>query len=109
MDDETVNDDRPFEPDWTVHPGVCLDELLDLRGWTAAGLAQAAGMALEVVDGILDGTVPVDEGAARKFSLVFAVSSQFWRNYQANYDADIARGVTTVVTARRRKSKRTGT
>jgi len=90
---------RPFEPDWTVHPGKFLAELLDLHSMTAAGLAQRTSIAPGAIAAILDGTTAITGDTACALSQVFPDTKQ-WLAYQAGYDADIARGVTSVLTAR---------
>lgn len=94
-----ADDVHPFEPNWTVHPGSMLAELLDMNGMTPERLAEDAGIALETVGGILDGTASIDGQAAVKLGSVFA-TPQVWLNYQAGFDADIARGVTSVLYGR---------
>lgn len=49
-----------FEPDWTLHPGVSLREILNDRGISEAELAARTGLAAETITGILGYTVTVD-------------------------------------------------
>lgn len=81
-----------FEPDWTLHPGVALAELLDERGITAAELAGRAQLGPETVAGLLNFIVPVDSVIAGCLEKALSSpSARFWLNYQGNYDADQAR------------------
>jgi addiction module HigA family antidote len=99
-----VTEPRPFLPDWTVHPGAFLDEMLDLRGMTPERLAEAAGLPLETVNGLLDGTAPVDAGIAASLGTAFDADPEFWLGSQSRYDADIERGVVSVLTGRGRST-----
>lgn len=83
---------RPFLPDWTLAPGDCLAELLDLKGITEAELAERTRLGPEAIAGILSASIPVDGVIAEKLSAVFGVSAQFWLNYERIYRADLARG-----------------
>jgi plasmid maintenance system antidote protein VapI len=88
----SAEDARPFEPDWTLAPGDCLAELLELRGITEAGLADRTRLGPETIAGILAASTAVDGLIAEKLSAVFGMSAQFWLNYEAIYRADLARG-----------------
>lgn len=85
---------RPFEPDWTIRPGVLLRHELAARGVTPAELAGSAALAAEVVTGIIDGTQKIGEEIADRLYAGLGISASFWLNFQARYDADIARGAT---------------
>jgi hypothetical protein len=52
-------------------------------------------MHLDVVQGIIGGTRPVDQDAAIRLANGTGVPSSFWLDAQAGYDADIARGAGT--------------
>lgn len=87
-----MDTDRPFEPDWTLHPGVALREILGERGISEADLADAARLGPETVAGLLNFTVPVDGLIAQQLEAALgAPPAQFWLNYQANYERDLAR------------------
>ena len=87
---------RPFEPDWTLRPGVALAEILIDRHIGAEELAASTGLAPEVVAGVVHGTVPIDEVIAERLYAGLGISAGFWLNYQRNYDADLARGAKDV-------------
>lgn len=88
----STEDVRPFEPDWTLAPGDCLAELLELRGITEAELADRTRLGPETIAGILAASIPVDGLIAEKLSELFGMSAQFWLNYEAIYRADLKRG-----------------
>lgn len=85
---------REFRPDWTVHPGVFLRRILSDRHLKPEDLCLSpARMHLDVVQGIIDGTRPVDQDAAVRLANGTGVPSSFWLDAQTGYDADLARGV----------------
>ena len=87
---------REFRPDWTIRPGVALAEVLDDQKLTPAEAAAVTGLTVETVTGILDGTVSIDRPVADALHAGLGVSARFWLNYQAGYDAALARGAKDV-------------
>lgn len=85
-------------PDWTLAPGDCLAELLEMRGITEAELDDRTRLGPEIIAGILAASIPVDSLIAEKLAAVFGVSVHFWLNYEANYRADLERGAKRSVT-----------
>lgn len=85
---------RPFQPDWTLAPGISLRAILKHRGMTAASLARKAGLDAETVMGVLKATVPVDDAIATRIGDATRTNPEFWLNYQRHYEADLARGAT---------------
>ena len=85
---------HPFTPDWTISPGVLLRRELAERDVTPDELAASAGVAAEVVTGVIDGTRKIDQEIAERLYAGLGISASFWLNFQAGYDADIARGAT---------------
>lgn len=84
---------RPFLPDWTLHPGVILRRVLEGRGITEAGLADLSRLGPETVAGVLGGTMAVDGLIAQRLEEALGrPGAQFWLNFQAGYEADLARG-----------------
>ena len=57
---------RPFTPDWTVRPGVLLRRELAARDLTPDQLATSAGLAAEVVTGVISGTRKIDQDIAER-------------------------------------------
>jgi addiction module HigA family antidote len=88
---------RPFEPDWTLHPGVCLREILDDRGITPERFAADASLDPVTVGEILAFTAPVTAYVAQRLETALGgPSAGFWLNYQANYERGLARGAKDV-------------
>jgi plasmid maintenance system antidote protein VapI len=84
---------RPFLPDWTLHPGVALRAVLRHREISEADLADRARLGPETIGGILGGTMAVDGLIAQRLEEALGrPGAQFWLNFQAGYEADLARG-----------------
>jgi antitoxin HigA-1 len=81
-----------FTPDWTIRPGVLLRQELAARGATPDELAASVGLAAEVITEVIDGTRKINQMIAERLYAALGISASFWFNFQAKYDADIARG-----------------
>lgn len=87
---------RPFAPDWTLHPGIALRAVMRHRGISEADLADRARLGPETVAGILGGTMAVDGFTAQRLEEALGTpDAQFWLDWQAGYEADLARGAET--------------
>lgn len=80
-----------FEPDWAVHPGETLEELLALRGWSQAEFARTAGLTAKHVNQIIKGKAGIGPNAALALEAATHVSAEFWARLQAQYDVAVAR------------------
>jgi plasmid maintenance system antidote protein VapI len=86
---------RPFTPDWTLHPGVALRVVLRHRGISEADLADRARLGPEAIAGVLGGTIAVDGLIAQRLEEALGTpGADFWLDCQAGYEADLARGAT---------------
>lgn len=90
---------REFLPDWTMRPGVHLQEMLDYAGLHGRSgiryLKKATGLDEGTVIGVLYGTVEIDDDIAARLATgaqPLAVSKQFWLNLEQNYRDALARG-----------------
>jgi plasmid maintenance system antidote protein VapI len=85
----------PFDPDWTMRPGVTLREMLDDSGMSVRVIAKIAGLAPAVIQGVLDGSVPITEPIAERLARALtdnAMTAQFWCNLEAAYWDGLAAG-----------------
>jgi len=89
----------PFDPDWTIRPGVILREMMDyerLRGATGVRMiAKIAHLEPAVIEGILDGTQQITQPIAERLACGTAplrISAQFWLNAEKHYRDDLAAG-----------------
>jgi plasmid maintenance system antidote protein VapI len=87
-----------FEPDWNPpHPGEHVEEYLLERGIPPEDYAGHLGLPQEEVDGLLRGTVDIDERLARHLSGVISTwtgepsSPDLWLRLQARYDGNTGR------------------
>lgn len=81
-----------FEPDWTVHPGSLIRELVEEHGMTHAELAKRLKVSTRHVGAILSGRSLYSRALAARLEGVFGVSEQFWLNFKRNHKAALARG-----------------
>lgn len=75
-----------WEPNWAVRPGVLLKEHIEARGLSAAAFAALAGLAPELVGGIIDGTNPVTGETALRLEHVLGLKAYIWMGAQANWE-----------------------
>lgn len=80
-----------FQPDWAVHPGEILRELLEDLRLSVRVAATATGIGEEALTAVLKGRAPITEDIARRLA-VLPVSGRLWLNLQRDHDASLARG-----------------
>lgn len=77
----------PFQPDYAVHPGAYLDELLETRGMHQAELAIRLGITKKHLSHVVNGKVPVSVELAHSLEKVFNdYAAKYWLSLQATYD-----------------------
>ena len=86
---------HPFTPDWTLRPGEALAEILVERQLSTVDAGQLTSLAPEAIERVIGGSQVIDQWTAERLAKL-GPSAQFWLNYQANYDADLARGAKDV-------------
>jgi plasmid maintenance system antidote protein VapI len=87
--------ERKFAPDWTLRPGETLADLLIDQHLSTDAAGKVTGLRPEDIEAVIHGGLAVDERIAERLAML-GPSAQFWLNYQANYDADLARGAKDV-------------
>ena len=75
----------PFEPDYAVPPGETLLETLAALGLTIKDLARTTGLTPKVIEGIIDGRIPITPEKAVLLEQTTGVPANFWSNLDANY------------------------
>lgn len=80
-----------FQPDYAVHPGETLKELLAEANITQAGLARAIGISTKHLSQIITGKVRISVATALLLERELRVSAEFWMRMQAHYDVHTAR------------------
>lgn len=74
-----------YSPDFVSPPGETLDELLDERGVTQAGLAERTGLAAKTINEIIKGKAPLSHETALLLERVLGVPAHFWNNRERQY------------------------
>lgn len=92
-------DTHPFEPNWTMHPGVHLREWLADAKVPPYLFAKVAGIDRDVFDDIVDchPDAVITEDIANRIhhascTVGVGPSAAFWMNADANYRKALARG-----------------
>ncbi len=80
-----------YQPDYAIHPGEHLEELLETSGMTQIELADRLGIHKKTVNEIIKGKASVTSDVALRLSKVFNYPAHLWNNMQRNYDETVAR------------------
>ena len=74
-----------------THPGEFISEILEERSLSQATLSKKMGVSQKHLSNLINGKSSITTDMAKKLSLVFATSVDFWLNLQKMYDAIKAR------------------
>lgn len=91
-----MTNEQPFTPDWFSKPGDSLLALMQRRNLTAGQLAAALEGGMDVLRGLLAGSIAIDVPRARALVSVLGGTTNFWLSWQANYERDLNRAVDVV-------------
>ena len=80
-----------FTPDWATSPGQHLEEWMDLRGLTAEGLSELCKLPVQVIEGILSGTLRLTAKTAEILSIQMEVDVELLMNIENNYRRHLQR------------------
>lgn len=80
-----------FRPDWAVHPGQTLRDVIREQAWSQKELADACGVSPKHVCRVIGGKAAIGTDFALRLERVTNVSAEFWMRLQANYDVAAAR------------------
>ncbi len=86
---------------WIMHPGFCIKEEMEERGWSQRDLAFILGCSEQVINPILNGKRGISPDMAKTFGEAFDVPAEFFANLQQAYDLAQARSPDPGVAARR--------
>lgn len=75
--------------DLLIHPGETISDLLDDRGITQKELAQRAGVSEAFLSDVIHGKKDISKSLAIGLEYALGISTSFWLNLQANYDAEL--------------------
>jgi addiction module HigA family antidote len=82
---------RPFEPDWSVAPGVVLVEALEERSWSQAELARRTDRPLKTINEIVHGKAAITPDTAIQFERVMGIPARLWLNLERMHAEAVAR------------------
>nr|VFK67269.1 MAG: addiction module antidote protein, HigA family [Candidatus Kentron sp. UNK]VFK72608.1 MAG: addiction module antidote protein, HigA family [Candidatus Kentron sp. UNK] len=80
-----------YQPDFAIHPGEHLEEILDVSGMTQAELAVRLGIHKKTINEIIRGKASLTSDVALRLGKVFDYPVHLWNNLQRNYDETRAR------------------
>lgn len=82
--------EKHFNPDYAIHPGVTLKDTIDAMGMSQVELAERTGLSPKHINEIVKNKSAVTPDTAIKLSTVFGMSASFWNNLQKKYDETCA-------------------
>jgi len=80
-----------FEPDYIVHPGEILDEVLEARHITKTDLAKKSQLSEKTISQIINGKAPISPDTAIKFERVLGIPASTWSNLESLYQTQLAK------------------
>jgi HTH-type transcriptional regulator / antitoxin HigA len=79
-------------PDWSIHPGVILRQVLDQRGIRQSELAERAGLTAKHINQIATGNIGISPDVALlRERALGSPDAQFWVRAEADYQAYLSR------------------
>jgi addiction module HigA family antidote len=75
-----------FKPDYAVHPGEYLEEVLEARGIKKGELADRLGISFKHLSQVVNGQAPLSATLAVQLERVLGVSAEIWNNLNADYE-----------------------
>ena len=86
---------HPYRPDYATPPGYVLEDHLEAKGLSPAEFAQRHSVPAEIIEGILDGSTPIDEETAALFGREFSLEAAVWLRMEARYRSELAQKAAT--------------
>ncbi len=74
-----------YSPDYAIHPGEYLEEVLESRGISKTEFAARCGISLKTVSQIIHGKASFSPDVALQFQNVLGVSAEIWLRLQSSY------------------------
>ena len=72
-------------PDYCVHPGEILEEIIDARGISKGDLAKRTGLTPKTISQIINGKAPVTSETALALEHALGISAETWSNLDSQY------------------------
>jgi plasmid maintenance system antidote protein VapI len=89
-----MTDLTPYDPDYVVHPGETLAEWLEYARMDTGIAVALYGFDEDEINGVLAGTLEIDEGLAAKLSDLTGIPVTFWLALEHNFRVGLAAGKT---------------
>lgn len=74
-----------FVPDYAVHPGEILEEILEAQGISKTEFAERSGLTPKTISWIVTGKNPVTSENAVVFERILGISAEVWNNLDAEF------------------------
>lgn len=78
-----------YYPDFIIHPGETLKEILEDRNMTQKELAIRTGFSEKHISTIIKGKKSISSGFAKSLEYALDIDASFWCNLQSEYDQEI--------------------
>jgi HTH-type transcriptional regulator / antitoxin HigA len=75
-----------FKPDYAIHPGEYLEEVLESRDIRKGELAERLGISFKHLSQVVNRQAPVSAALAVQLEQVLGVSAEIWNNLNADYE-----------------------
>lgn len=79
-----------LSPEFVIHPGETLKEIIEDRGMSQKEVAARTGVSEKHISNVVNCIKPISVAFAKKLEYVFEVEAKFWINLQSNYDNELA-------------------
>ncbi len=80
-----------FNPDYVVHPGEVLEEILEARGMQKGEFAKRCGLSAKTVSQIINKKHPVTPGTSLQLERTLGLSADIWNGLDSKYRLHLAR------------------
>jgi HTH-type transcriptional regulator/antitoxin HigA len=78
---------REFAPDWSVHPGTILRQVLAARGIRQSEIAERTGLTPKHINQIVTGNIGISADVAVLLERALGIEALFWTRADADYQA----------------------
>lgn len=79
------SDQSSFNPDYVVHPGEVLEEILEARGIQKGDFAKRCGLSVKTVSQIINKKHPVTPETSLQFERALGISADIWNGLDSKY------------------------
>src|SRR5690348_15073957 len=85
------NNDRDFQPSYSIPPGTTLRETLESMGLTQSDLAERTSRPKKTINEIVQGKAAITPETALQLEQVLGIPAAFWNDLERRYRASLAR------------------